>query len=92
MNNIYVATQSGINMAGNETVDAVVYAYNKDIAGVEYGYVQNSGNPTINGQILSNQVNINGNITVNYVQGVNKPINSPIGALTTSGARSTADS
>src|SRR5262249_6575186 len=73
--NIYCATQSGINMAGNQTVDAVVYAYNKDSAGTEYGTVLNSGNPVINGQILSNQVNLNGNITVNYVQGANKPIN-----------------
>jgi hypothetical protein len=75
MNNIYVATASGIDMAGNETVDGVVYAYNKTSTGAEYGSVQFSGNPTINGQILGNQVDVNGNISINYVQGVNKQTN-----------------
>ena len=75
MNNIYVATSSGINMAGNETVDAVVYAYNRTSTGADYGYVQFSGNPTINGQVLGNEVDVNGNVTINYVQGVNKATN-----------------
>jgi len=75
MNNIYVATTTGINMAGNEQVDAVVYAYNKTNTGSEYGYVQFSGNPQINGQVLGNQVDVNGNISINYVQGVNKQTN-----------------
>jgi Tfp pilus assembly protein PilX len=75
INNIYVATQSGIDMAGNETIDAVIYAYNKDALGNEYGIAQNSGNPTINGRVLANQVDINGNITVNYVQNTIVPSN-----------------
>lgn len=70
---IYVATQSGITLAGNQTLDASIYAYNKDAFGNSYGAVVNSGNPTINGQILGNDVNLNGNITVNYYPGVNKP-------------------
>ena len=75
INNIYVATNSGINMAGNETVDAVIYAYNKTSAGTEFGSVLFSGNPTINGQVLGNEVDINGNVTVNYIQGVNRATN-----------------
>jgi len=75
MNNIYVATNSGIDMAGNETVDAVVYAYNKTSTGTEIGAIQFSGNPTVNGQVLANQVDINGNVTINYIQGVNKQTN-----------------
>jgi Tfp pilus assembly protein PilX len=71
---IFVATQSGIDLAGNEEIDAAIYAYNKDALGNEYGVVQNSGNPTLNGQILADQVNINGNVTVNYVPGLIKPI------------------
>ncbi len=70
---IYVATQSGIDMAGNEEVDALVYAYNKDANGNNYGYVQNSGNPTLNGQIIANKVDINGNITINYTTDLIKP-------------------
>jgi len=70
---IYVATQSGIDMAGNENVDALIYAYNKDSNGNEYGYVQNSGNPTLNGQIIANKVDINGNITINYTTDLIKP-------------------
>jgi len=70
---IYVATKSGIDLAGNQRIDAAIYAYNKDSLGNEYGYVVNSGNPTINGQILANQVDINGNITVNYVPDLIKP-------------------
>jgi Tfp pilus assembly protein PilX len=75
MNNIYVATTTGVNLAGDETLDGVVYAFNKDGAGNEYGEVLISGNPVINGQVLSDQVDINGNVTINYVQGVNKPSN-----------------
>lgn len=63
---IYVATKGGLNLAGNEVMDASVYAYNKDSTGKAYGYVLNSGNPTLNGQILAYQADINGNLTVNY--------------------------
>jgi len=72
-NHIYVATQSGLNLAGNQTIDALIYAYNKDAQGNEYGYVQNSGNPTLNGQIIANKVDINGNITINYETDLIKP-------------------
>lgn len=70
---IYVATQSGIDLAGNQQIDALIYAYNKDAQGNEYGYVQNSGNPTLNGQIIANKVDINGNITINYTTDLIKP-------------------
>lgn len=70
---IYVGTASGIDLAGNETIDALVYAYNKDAAGNPYGYVQNSGNPTLNGQIIANKVDINGNISINYATDLIKP-------------------
>jgi hypothetical protein len=70
---MYVATQSGIDLAGNQQIDALIYAYNKDAQGNEYGYVQNSGNPTLNGQIIANKVDINGNITINYTTDLIKP-------------------
>ena len=75
INNIYVATNSAIDLAGNETIDAVIYAYNKTSTGTAFGNVQFSGNPNINGQVLGNQVDVNGNVDVNYVQGPNKPTN-----------------
>jgi len=72
-NYIYVATRSGINIAGNERLDAVIYAYNKDNEGHSFGYVVNSGNPVINGQILANEADINGNLTINYIRDFIKP-------------------
>jgi len=71
--NIYVATKSGIDLAGNEEIDAAIYAYNIDANGASYGYVKNSGNPVINGQILANEADINGNLTVNYMPGYITP-------------------
>ncbi len=70
---IYVATQTGIDLAGNERIDALIYAYNRTPQGNAYGYVRNSGNPIVNGQILANEVDINGNITVNYIRDIVKP-------------------
>lgn len=67
---IYVATQSGIDLAGNEEIDACVYAYNKDANGNGYGYVANNGNPLIKGQIIANHVDICGNVDVDYVPGL----------------------
>ncbi len=66
-NHIYVATQGGIDLGGNTTMDALVYAYNKDSSGNEYGYATNSGNPIINGQIFANKYDLNGNIILNYI-------------------------
>jgi hypothetical protein len=63
---IYVGTRNGIDIAGNNQLDCSIYAYNKDANGSVYGYVQNSGNPTVNGQILAGQADINGNLTINY--------------------------
>jgi len=63
---LYVATRGGIDIAGNEVMDASIYAYNRDAFNRPYGYMINSGNPIINGQILANQCDINGNITINY--------------------------
>ena len=75
LNYIFVATNRGINMAGNETADAIIYAYNKTSTGTEYGSVQFSGNPTINGQLMANQADINGNVTIHYIQGTNVQTN-----------------
>jgi Tfp pilus assembly protein PilX len=72
---LFVATRTGISLAGNEVMDCSIYAYNKDAYGVPYGYVLNSGNPTINGQILADKVDINGNLTVNYRKTNFKPTN-----------------
>lgn len=72
---IFVATQSGIDLAGNERIDATIHAYNVDGNGNAYGYVLNSGNPTIYGQIIANRADINGNLTVNYVPGTIVPQN-----------------
>lgn len=75
MNYIYVATRDGIDIAGNERLDAVLYCYNKRSDGTPFGHVINSGNPTINGQILAYDADINGNLTVNYVPNPIKPLN-----------------
>lgn len=72
-NHVYVATRGGIDLAGNEEFDGLVYAYNKDSLGNAYGYATNSGNPVVNGQIISNQYDLNGNITINYTKDLIKP-------------------
>jgi Tfp pilus assembly protein PilX len=72
---IYVATTSGITLAGNERLDAEIIAYNKNTWGQEYGYVRNSGNPVIYGRILAHRADINGNVTVNYQQANIRPTN-----------------
>ncbi len=74
-NYIFVATSSGINLAGNETIDATIVAYNKDASGNPYGTVLVSGNPIIHGQVLANTATINGNVTFNYEPGNLTPIN-----------------
>jgi len=73
-NHIYVATQTGIDLGGNAQMDALVYAYNKDATGREYGYATNSGNPIVNGQIIANQYDLNGNIRLNYITDLIKPL------------------
>jgi hypothetical protein len=72
---IYMAAKSTLDLAGNERLDASIYAYNEYADGTPYGNVLNSGTPTINGQILANKVDLNGNITVNYVPSGLKPTN-----------------
>lgn len=72
-NHVYVATKGGIDLGGNSQMDALIYAYNKDSSGTEYGYATNSGNPIVNGQIIANQYDLNGNIQLNYVTDLIKP-------------------
>jgi hypothetical protein len=70
---VYVATASGIDMAGTTRVDALIYAYNKYANGTPYGYVDLSGTPDIYGQVLGNRVDINGNVSVHYVRDLVTP-------------------
>jgi len=70
---IYVATEGGINLAGNEQLDGLVYAVNRTSDGTTYGRIENSGNPTITGQIIANQIKINGDVTVNFVTRMIEP-------------------
>ena len=69
----YVATASGIDMAGNQPW-TLAYSYNKYANGTPYGYVNLSGNCTINGSVYGNNVDINGNPTINYTKDLVTPI------------------
>ena len=70
---IYVATESGIDLAGNEEIDASINAYNRDFSGYEWGYVDNSGNPVVYGQIIANHMDVSGNVDVHWIPGLNVP-------------------
>ncbi len=67
---IYVATTTGIDLAGNERMDAGILAYNRDSNGNEWGYVDNSGNPDIYGQIVAHHMDVSGNVNIHYVPGL----------------------
>jgi hypothetical protein len=54
-------------MGGNSEMDALVYDYNKDASGNEWGYVTNSGTPHVVGQLIANEVDMSGNCDVTYV-------------------------
>jgi Tfp pilus assembly protein PilX len=68
---IYVATTTGIDLAGNEQIDASINAYNRDALG-EWGYVDNSGFPVIYGQIIANHMDVSGNVDVHWIDGLNQ--------------------
>ena len=70
---IMVATVGGIDLGGNSRLDALVYAVNRRADGTIYGHIENSGNPTVNGQLVGNDVDINGDITVNFVTRLIEP-------------------
>ena len=71
---IYVATRGGIDLGGNQQLDALVYAVNRDASGDSYGHVENSGNPRIRGQIIADDVDLNGNVQVDFVVHLIRPI------------------
>jgi Tfp pilus assembly protein PilX len=70
---VYVATKGGITLNGSKRLDAAIYAYNKDAAGVSYGYVSNGGNPDIYGVIVANKADLNGNVGIHVVDGLVAP-------------------
>jgi len=70
---IYCATLGGVTLKGNSECDATIYAYNTDASGNPYGSITFCGTPTVYGQVLGNTVDIHGNVSVNYVQGVVRP-------------------
>ncbi len=71
---IYVATAGGIDLGGNQQLDALVYAVNMDASGNTYGHVENSGNPRIAGQIIADDVDLNGNIQIDFKVHLIRPI------------------
>jgi hypothetical protein len=71
---IYVATRGGIDLGGNQLLEALVYAVNEDAAGDTYGHIENSGNPRVRGQLIGNDVDLNGNIQVEFVTHLIRPI------------------
>src|SRR5438094_744380 len=71
---IYVASKGGIDLGGNIGMQALVYAVNTDASGNHYGTITNSGNPVIDGQIIGNNVNLNGGIVVNYITDLVQPV------------------
>ena len=70
---VYCATAGGVTLKGNSEMDATVYAYNIDSNGNPYGSITFSGTPSIYGQVLGNQVNMNGTVRVNFVPGAVVP-------------------
>jgi hypothetical protein len=64
---IYVATKGVFDMGGNSEMDALLYDYNKDAGGNEWGYISNSGTPSVVGQLIANEVDLSGNCDVTYV-------------------------
>ena len=71
---IYVATRGGIDLGGNQQLDALVYAVNRDASGETYGHIENSGNPRIRGQLIADDVDLNGNIQIDFVTHLIRPI------------------
>ena len=72
---IYCATAGGVTLKGNSEMDATVYAYNTTVLGVPYGYIDVGGTPAIYGQVLGNQVDIHGNVSITWLQGEVAPTN-----------------
>lgn len=72
---IYVAKSSPVDMAGTSTLRANVYVYNKDVNGVGYGSIENSGTPDVYGSMLAYNVTLKGTPTTAYVQGLDLPPN-----------------
>ena len=64
---VWVATRGGIDLGGNQRFDGLVYAVNRDPLGDTYGHIENSGNPFINGQLIADDVDLNGNAQINFV-------------------------
>ena len=71
---VFVATRGGIDLGGNQQFDGLVYAVNRDALGNTYGHLENSGNPRINGQLIADDVDLNGNISVNFFTHLIRPI------------------
>lgn len=70
---VYVATQTGIYLNGNKELDAAIYAYNKLADGTPIGYIGNSGNPLIKGVLVGDRVELNGNVSVQVIDGLVTP-------------------
>jgi hypothetical protein len=72
---IYIATrgQATLDMRGNATIRANIYAYNTDANGLEYGTIALSGTPDVYGSVLGYDVAFNGTPGVHYVDGVQQP-------------------
>ena len=66
---IYVATTTGITMAGGSSVEAGIYAYNKNSLGVPYGTLNNAGGSTIKGEVIANTITLSGGATINSAPG-----------------------
>lgn len=66
---LYCGTTSGVTLNGNCSFDGGIYAYNRNSLGAPIGRITNNGNPVVNGSLISPTVTLNGNPTVNYVDG-----------------------
>jgi Tfp pilus assembly protein PilX len=70
---IYVATTGGIDIGGNNEMDAGIYAYTLDSSNNPIGQVTSHGNPSLVGMIVSPSVTVHGNNWI-YAPGLFTPI------------------
>ena len=71
--NMFVATRSVFDMAGDSVLRANVYAYNRDGAGLPYGTIYNHGTADVYGKIIAYDVTLQGTPGIHYIPGTIEP-------------------
>jgi hypothetical protein len=71
---IYVATKGAFNVAGDNQIDALIYAHNETSSGAVFGNVILLGSPTINGQIVAGSLDIRGQPRILWHEDLEMPL------------------